>query len=298
MQDKILLTTAFNNEVRIYLSYTKNLVEEARVIHSLEPTSLAALGRLLTALSMMQYMYKDVYFLSLKIEGDGPIKYLITESLKKGTVRGCIGDPNVHINYENGKLAVGNALGEGLLTVKRMDNKEAIYNSSVKLISGEIAEDLTNYFLISEQTPSSVGLGVLVDVDKSVKEAGGFIVQLLPNASEETITKLETNLSKITSVTSLLEEHHSLEYILNIITGGDYHILSEENIKYECGCNKDYYLNVFAKLDDATLNELKLDKSTEVVCHYCNKSYHFDDQDFDKVEKIKDVLKKEELAKS
>lgn len=298
MKDKILLTTAFNNEVRIYVSYTKNLVEEARLIHSLEPTSAAALGRLLTALSMMQFMYKDVHFLSLKIEGDGPIGYLIAESLSKGTVRGTLGNPNIHINYDNGKLAVGNALGDGLLTVRRMDNKEANYHSSVKLVSGEIAEDLTNYFAVSEQTPSSVGLGVLIDLDKSVKEAGGFIVQLLPNASEETITKLEMNLSKIKSVTSLLEEKHSLEYILDLITDGDYQILEEETIKYECGCDRNYYLNVLAKLDDDTLNELKQDEETEIVCHYCNKKYLFKEADFETILKIKETLKKEDLANS
>ncbi len=295
MKDKVLLTTAFNNEVRIYVSYTKNLVEEARKIHSLEPTSAAALGRLLTALSMMQFMYKDIYFLSLKIEGDGPINYLIAESLKKGTIRGTLGNPAVHLNYDNGKLAVGNALGEGLLTVRRMDSLDANYHSSVELVSGEIAEDLTNYFAVSEQTPSSVGLGVLVDIDKSIKEAGGFIVQLLPSASEKTITTLENNLNKIKSVTSLLEEKHSLTYILDLITDGDYQILSEENISYECGCNKDYYLNVLAKLDDQTLNELKQDETTEVVCHYCNKKYQFNDDDFNTILKIKENLKKGEL---
>ncbi len=295
MKDQILLTTAFNNEVRIYLAYTKELVEEARKIHSLEPTSLAALGRSLTALAMMQYMYKDVYFLSLKFEGDGPLKYLISESLKPGTVRGTISNPNVHINYEDtGKLAVGKALGEGLLTVKRMDNLNSNYQSSVKLVSGEIAEDLTHYFNYSEQTPSSVGLGVLVDVDKSVKEAGGFIVQLLPYASEETITTLEKNLSKITSVTSLLSSGNSLEDILRLIAGDNYQILESHQIKYECGCNKEYYLNVLAKLDDKTLNQLKDDKNTEVVCHYCNKKYLFDDNDFDYIFKLKQ--QKKELA--
>lgn len=288
MKDQVLISTAYNNEARIYISYTKKLVEEARKIHNLEPTSAAALGRMLTALSMMQFLYKDVYFLSLKLEGDGPLKYAIVESLKRGTVRGTLSNPNIHINYsDNGKLAVGKAFGKGFLTVKRMDNKNANYNSSIELVNGEIAEDLTKYFTVSEQTPSAVGLGVLVDIDKAIKEAGGFIIQLLPNATEETINKLETNLKNITSVTAFLDEGHSLEYILNLLTNGDYQILEKEEIKYECGCNKQYYMDVLSKLDDKTLLELKEDKQTEIVCSYCNQKYLFQPDEIDEIIALK-----------
>lgn len=276
MKDQVLIATGFNNQIRIYLSYTKKLVEKARLIHNTEPTSTAALGRLLTALSMMEFMYKDAHFLALKITGDGPLEYLIAESLKKGTVRGTISNPNVYLIYpDSNKLAVGKAIGKGFLTARRQDTKGANYQSSVELVSGEIGDDLALYFHQSEQIPTAVGLGVLTNLDKSVKEAGGFIVQLLPHTSEEVIQALETNLTKITSVTALLEKNLTLEDILSLLTNNNYQILATNKISYYCGCDKNYYQNALLKLNKETLSEFLSDDTTEIVCEYCKKKYLF-----------------------
>lgn len=277
MKDHLLISTAYNNEIRIYVSYTKDLVEEARNIHKTWPTATAAFGRLLTGAAMMGFFNKDESELTLRIDGDGPIGWLVAESNIQGEVRGNIDKGEVYLKYhDTNKLAVGQAIGNGHLTVIRNPKLKSAYSSTIELVNGEIAEDLTYFFSYSEQVPSSVGLGVLVDTNSSVVQAGGFIIQVLPYASEETITKLEDTLKNFTSVTDYFSEGNTTEDLLSFLANNTENILESHDLKYHCGCNKEYFRKTLAKLDDATLNVLiDEDNGAEIVCEYCNKTYYF-----------------------
>lgn len=281
MNDHVLIATAYHSEVRIYVAYTKSLVEEARNIHHTWPTASAALGRLLTAGAMMSFMYKDNTQISLKVSGDGPIGAMSVESNTLGEIRADIKDPSVYlIHNDTHKLAVGQAVGNGYLTVLRKQPYKMPYTSTIDLRTGEIGDDLTYYFAVSEQTPSSVGLGVLVDPDQSIKQAGGFIIQLLPGASEETIVKIENVLSKISSVTDMFEEGLTTHAILDKLSSGDFKLLSSSSIYYHCGCTKTLFGESIAKLDDQVLDTLiNEDEGAEIVCHYCKKGYNFTKQE-------------------
>ncbi|MDD2575093.1 MAG: Hsp33 family molecular chaperone HslO [Acholeplasmataceae bacterium] len=286
MNDHILIATAYNSLVRIYVAKTNNLVETARNIHETWPTATAALGRLLTAGAMMSYMYDGDNDLSIKVEGDGPIGQMIVESNNVGELRAIIKNPAVYLKYnDSNKLAVGNAVGHGLLTVRRNPHLKNSFSSSVNLINGEIAEDLTYYFYLSEQTNSSVGLGVLVNEDQSVKQAGGFILQLLPGATEQVIIQIEKALEGITSVTDLFESGLNTKGILNKLASGTEKILDEKPVRYFCGCSKDYYFEALKKLDNAVLDEMiDEDGGAEIICQYCKNKYHFS---VDELHKIK-----------
>ena len=278
MKDHILISTAYNNEVRIYVSYTKTLTEEARNIHQTWPTATAAFGRLLTAASMMSFFNKDESELTLRINGDGPIGWLIAESNHLGEVRGNIKEPHVYLKSEKfpNKLAVGEAIGRGQLTVIRNPHLKSSYSSTVELISGEIAEDLTYFFSSSDQVPSSVGLGVLVNEDNTVKHAGGFIIQVLPQASENTIIALENIIKNFSAVTSFFDEGKTTEDLLMLLSNNTQKILERHELKYHCSCNKDFFKNTLAKLDNDTLNRLiNEDGGAEIICQYCNKQYLF-----------------------
>lgn len=277
--DHVLIATAYDNEARIYVSYTKDLVEEARVIHQMLPTASAALGRLLTVGAMMSPMYKDNSFITLKVEGDGPIGNMIVESNKTGEVRAVIKNPEVYITYnETGKLAVGKAVGNGILTVRRDPHLKSSFASSVELQTGEIGDDFTYYFTLSEQTPSSVGVGVLVN--ETITQAGGFIIQLLPGASEKTITKIEKVLSELKGVTDLFEQGLNTYQILDLLAGGTQKLLATHPVKYHCGCTKEYYRDALMKLDDELLDKMiNEDKGAEIICHYCHTKYTFSEAD-------------------
>lgn len=281
MKDHLIIATAYNNEARIYVSYTKHLVEKARLTHNTWPTATAAFGRLLTAAGMMSFFNKDESSLTLRIDSDGPIETILAESNIKGEVRGNINKPDVYLKYnDTNKLAVGKAVGKGKLTVIRNPHLKNAYSSTVDLISGEIAEDLTYYFSSSEQIPSSVGLGVLINEDSSVKHAGGFIIQVLPNASEQTIVHIENSLKKLTSVTSFFENEKTTNDLLNLLANNTEHILQTHNLKYHCPCNKTFFSNILKRLDNETLNLLiKEDKGAEIICQYCHKAYNFSESE-------------------
>lgn len=286
MNDHVLIATAYNSMVRIYVAKTNNLVETARNIHETWPTATAALGRLLTAGAMMSYMYDGDNDLSIKVEGDGPIGQMIVESNSVGELRAVIKNPEVYLKYnDSNKLTVGNAVGHGLLTVRRNPHLKNSFSSSVNLINGEIAEDLTYYFYLSEQTSSSVGLGVLVNEDQSVKQAGGFILQLLPGATDEIITQIEKTIKEITSVTALFENGLDTRGLLTKLASGTEKILDEKPVRYFCGCSKDYYFEALQKLDNAVLDEMiDEDGGAEIICQYCKNKYHFS---VDELHKIK-----------
>jgi molecular chaperone Hsp33 len=293
--NNVLITTAYNNEARIYVSNTLEMVEEARRIHQTWPTVTAALGRFLTVSGMMGLMYKDDESITLKIEADGPIGFMLAEANGKGEVRADLKNPEVYLKYESGpkkgKLAVGKAVGDGYLHVTKDLNLKNMFTSTVELQTGEIGDDFTYYFTSSEQTPSAVGLGVLVNEDQTVKQAGGFIIQLLPSASEETIVQIENVLSHIKAVTDLFEEGLTIYDIANLLSNNTAKILDEKQITYHCSCSKDKFAFSLAKLDDQTLDQfIKEDKGAEITCHFCKKQYHFNECDLEEVKRSKTKL--------
>lgn len=279
MSDGILRAAAGNAQVRIFVANTRELVQEAAKKHKLSPVTAAALGRLLTAGAMMGAMQKgENDLLTIKVTCDGPIGGIVVTADAKSRVKGYVVNPTVELPLKaNGKLDVSGAVGAGdLAVIKDMGLKEP-YIGRTRLQTGEIAEDLTYYFTVSEQTPSSVGLGVLVDRDYSIKQAGGFLIQLMPEASEEVIGRLEQNLAKISSVTALLEAGNSLEDILHLLTDGMNAEVMETIVpKYYCNCSKKRVEKALVSLGREELNAMIADGETiETRCDFCNSYYYF-----------------------
>ena len=242
MSDRIIRATAAGAMIRAFVCDTRELVQTAYEHHDTYPVVTAALGRSLTAAAMMGVMQKNEdEKLTLKIDGDGPIGNIVVTANSQAIVKGYASNPHVDIPLKpSGKLDVSAAVGKGSITVIKDLGLKEPYVGTTDIISGEIAEDITYYFSVSEQVPSSVGLGVLVDTDLSVKRAGGFILQLMPSATDEVIDKLESNISKVTSVTALFEEEGNLEAILGkLLEGFDVEITDEIVPKFECGCSKE-----------------------------------------------------------
>jgi molecular chaperone Hsp33 len=276
MKNYALIATAYDNMARIYIGNTTNLVEEARQIHKTLPTATAAFGRFLTVSGLMGLMYKDDEKLTLQIKGDGPIGTMLVESNGLGVVRGDIINPNVYIRAKKeGKLDVGAAVGNGFLHITKDLNMKNPFTSSTELVSGEIAEDFANYFVVSEQTPSAVSLGVLVNVDQSVLSAGGFIVQVLPGASDEVITKLENSINGAGPISRWLNDGRTIEDMLEFISNGTQKVLATKELKYECNCSKDRFAKSLSALDNQTMDELIEDDGIEVECHFCKTKYNF-----------------------
>lgn len=291
MSDYIVRATAANAQIRAFAVRSKEIAETARASHNTSPVVTAALGRLLTAGSMMGVMLKgEKDVLTLQVKGDGPMQGMTVTADSKGRVKGYAKVPEVLIPANSkGKLDVAGCVGQGVLTViKDMGLKEP-YAGQVALQTGEIAEDLTYYFATSEQVPSCVGLGVLMDKEtNTVKQAGGFIVQLMPFAKEEVISRLEENLSGITSVTSLFEEGKNPEEILQeILAGFDVEITEKLPVEFYCNCNKEKVEKALISIGKKELEELIAEgKEVELNCHFCNTNYNFE------VEELKQILKK------
>ena len=287
--DYIVRATAAGGQIRAFAATTRGLVEEARGRHGTSPVATAALGRLLTAGVMMGSMMKnDTDVLTLQISGDGPLGGITVTADSQGNVKGYVQDPDVMLPPKNGKLDVGGAVGIGLLTViKDMGLKEP-YSGQTILVSSEIAEDLTYYFANSEQVPSSVGLGVLMEKDNTVKCAGGFIVQLMPFAEERVISRLEENVGKITSVTKLLEEGYTPQRLLEELTEGlDLEITDTMPARFYCNCSKERVERAVASIGEKDIREMIGEgKDIEVKCHFCNTAYTYS------VEELKSILER------
>ncbi|MBE5984773.1 molecular chaperone Hsp33 [Lacrimispora xylanisolvens] len=283
MADYIVRATAGDHQIRAFAATTRDLVEHARQAHNTSPVATAALGRLLTAGGMMGIMMKgEEDLLTIKIQGSGPIEGLTVTADSKGNVKGYAYNPGVMLPpNEFGKLDVGGAVGEGVLSVIQDIGLKEPYVGQTILVGGEIAEDLTYYYANSEQTPSSVALGVLMNKDNTVKQAGGFIIQLLPGASEEMIELLEKRLGEIHSVTSLLEEGKTPEMILTYILGGlGLEIMEQTPVQFTCNCDKQRVEKALISIGRKELEEMIEDgKSIEVNCHFCNKHYEFTVED-------------------
>lgn len=288
MSDYMVRATAADAMVRLFVCSSKELVEKARQIHNTSPVVTAALGRLLTAGTMMGSMLKgEKDLLTIQIKSSGPIGGLTVTATPNGQVKGYPICADVDLPLKaNGKLDVGTAMGIGVMNViKDMGLKEPYVGQTV-LQTGEIGDDLTYYFATSEQTASSVGVGVLVDRDYTVKQAGGFIVQLMPFATDEVVSKLEENLSSIQSVTALFEDGMTVEEIVaKIFTGMDYEILDKMDIGYHCNCSKEKVTKAIISIGKKDIQEMIDDnKPIEVNCHFCNTNYIFS------VEELKEML--------
>ncbi len=279
MEDYLVRAIAAYGQVRAFAAYTKNTVETARQAHNTSPVVTAGLGRLLTAGAMMGSMMKgDRDVLTIKAEGSGPVGHYLVTADSKGNVKGYAANPNVILPANAaGKLDVGGSLGVGLLTVIKDLGLKEPYTGTCELVSGEIAEDLTYYFASSEQTPSSVGLGVLMTKDNTVNVAGGFIIQLMPDATEETISIVEEKISTIKSVTSMLENGLDPEGIINLILGGlDPEILDKMPVRFYCNCSKERVSKALIAIGRKELdNIIEENEPIEVKCHFCNKAYNF-----------------------
>lgn len=288
-KDYIVRATAAGGQIRAFAATTRELVEEARSRHGTSPVATAALGRLLTAGAMMGSMMKnDTDVLTLQINGDGPLGGITVTADSRGDVKGYVQNPDVILPPKNGKLDVGGAVGIGLLTViKDMGLKEP-YSGQTILVTSEIAEDLTYYFANSEQVPSSVGLGVLMEKDNTVKCAGGFIVQLMPFAEEKVISRLEENVEKITSVTRLLEEGYTPQRLLEDLTEGlDLEITDTMPARFYCNCSKERVERAVASIGAKDIREMIDEgKDIEVKCHFCNTAYSYS------VDELKNILKR------
>lgn len=290
MSDYIVRGTAANNQIRVFAATTKDLVEKARQAHNTSPVATAALGRLLTGGTMMGSMMKgEKDLLTVQIQCSGPIQGLTVTADSKGNVKGYAYNPNVMLPpSEKGKLDVGKALDLGVLSViKDMGLKEP-YMGQTQLVSGEIAEDLTYYFATSEQVPSAVALGVLMNKDNTVKQAGGFIIQLMPFAEDGLAEKLEEKLKEITSITALLEKNMTPEDIIEEILGEfGVEIMDTMPTQFYCNCTKDRVEKAIISVGAKELNEMiQENKPIEVNCHFCNKNYKFE------IEELKEILRK------
>ena len=279
MNDYIVRATAAGETVRAFAIRSTDLTAEAREIHHTYPVVTAALGRLLSAGAMMGSMMKgENDILTHQMKGDGPIVQMTVTADSHGNVKGFAANPSVDIPLKRaGKLDVGGAVGKGLLTVIMDLGLKEPYNGQVEIQTGEIGDDLAYYYTVSEQTPSVVGLGVMVDTDSSVKHAGGFILQVMPDASEETIEALEAKVAAAEPVTTMMDRgmgpEEILEYYLEDL---DLKIAEKLPVRYYCGCSKEKVAGALATISTEDLQEMINDgEEIEVKCFFCNSAYKF-----------------------
>lgn len=290
MKDYIVRATAADAQVRAFACTTRTMVETARAAHNTSPVVTAALGRLLSAGAMMGSMLKgEKDLLTLKIQGDGPIEALTVTADSLGNVKGYAEVPDVILPAKpNGKLDVSGAVGAGTLRVIKDMGLKDPYVGQIELPSGEIAEDLTYYFAASEQVSSSVGLGVLMNRDNTVRQAGGFIIQLMPFASEEVVERLEQNLSGLSSVTAMLDAGKTPEQMLaQLLDGLEWKMSDTMETAFCCNCSRERIERVLISLGKEQLREMLEDgKETEVNCHFCGSRYQFS------VEELEEIYRK------
>ncbi|MFG6117384.1 Hsp33 family molecular chaperone HslO [Halobacillus sp. MO56] len=283
MADYLIRATAYEGKVRAYAIQSTETVEEARRRQDTWATTSAALGRTLTISAMMGTMLKGEDKLTIKLEGNGPIGAVIVDADAHGNVRGYVKNPHVDFDLnEKGKLDVARAVGtEGTLSVVKDLGMKDHFTGQVPIVSGEVSEDFTYYFANSEQVPSAVGAGVLVNTDHSILAAGGFIIQMMPGADDETISTIEKRLTEIPPISSLIREGNTPEEILNRLLGEEtLHILDRVPVQFKCRCSRERVEVALSSLDDAELQTMiEEDHGAEAKCHFCNEAYHFNVKD-------------------
>lgn len=288
--------------IKISAAITTDVVEEAAKIHKLSKTTSAALGRVLTAAAIIGSWQKNEQdSITLSINGNGPAGKIVATCKNDGYVKGYVTNPGADLptREADGKIDVAGIVGEGNLTLVMDTGMKKPYTGTVNLTTGEIAEDLAVYFLQSDQVPSAVGLGVLVDVDYSIKAAGGFIIQLMPDATEEQISKLEENLKGLPSVTSILDQYHDAEKLIEILMKDiDFKILEKREITYKCNCSREKVEDAIVSVGPREIEEiLREDKKAEVSCYFCDKVYNFDESDLERMlKKAEDINKNREIV--
>ena len=287
--DTIIRATAADGQIKMAVITARDTVERARQIHALSPTACAALGRTLCAASLLgQAMKEEDASLTIRVNGGGPIGSVVAVSDHLGNMRGYVENPGVELPLRpDGKLNVGGAVGkDGMLTVSRDIGLREPYIGSVELVSGEIAEDLTAYLLESEQVPSACALGVLVDTDRSIRAAGGFIVQLMPGAGEELITKLEDNIFLMDQLTTILDQDGADALFAQVLKGFDWHPVGEYPVGYRCPCSRERVEQALTVIDQEELREIIAEgKDVSVSCQFCDKVYSFTPQELAAIEK-------------
>ena len=294
MEDYIVRATAANETIRAFAVRSTEMTAKARELHYTYPVVTAALGRLLSAGAMMGSMMKgDKDKLTIQMNGDGPIGQLTVTVDSHGNVKGFPANPAVDIPLKKpGKLDVGAAVGHGIMTVSMDLGLDEPYNGQVEIQTGEIGDDLAYYFTVSEQTPSAVGLGVMIDTDSSVKEAGGFILQLMPGASEETISALEEKVASAEPVTTMMEKGMTPEDILSYYLDGlDLKILEKQPVRFHCDCSKEKVASALATISKKDLEGLINDgEEIEVKCHFCNSAYKYN------IDELKEIMASSDKA--
>lgn len=270
-----ILTKGTAEGVRIYALCTTNLVQEAAIRHHTSHLASAALGRAMNGALLLAATMKDNERIALRLKGDGPIGEVVADA--EGThVRGYVGDPDVFLPLKNGKLDVGGAIGAGNIIVTRYLQNAEPFTGYAELVDGEIASDLTNYLYTSEQTPSSVALGVLVNKEGQVIASGGYFIQAMPGCAEETLAQLEENISLTPYVTQLLELGYTPEKMIETIARGlDVTIQESIELSYKCRCSREKILGALATLGQEDISAMSQDEETEVHCQFCNETYKF-----------------------
>lgn len=285
MKDYLIKALAFNGEIRAYAVRTTDTIGETQRRHDMWPTATAALGRTMTAAVMMGSMVKGEDKLTVKVEGNGPIGPMIIDANGHGEVRGYAANPHTHFDLnEQGKLDVRRAVGtEGMLTVVKDLNMKEFFTGQIPLVSGEIAEDFTHYFVVSEQVPSAVALGVLVDTDNTVQAAGGFILQVMPGASEETIAALEEKIAKMEPISKMIDDGLTPEEILNTVLGSEnVEVLDTMDVQFSCNCSKERFGNAIIGLGEKEIMDIiEEDGQAEANCHFCLESYVYPQEELE-----------------
>lgn len=285
MGDYLVRGLAFNGSVRAFAVDSTQTVGEAQRRHMMWPTASAALGRTMTGGVMLGAMLKGDNKVTVKVEGGGPIGAILVDSDARGGVRGYVTNPQTHFDLnKKGKLDVRRAVGtEGMLSVVKDLGLRENFTGQTPIVSGEIAEDFTYYFAVSEQVPSSVGLGVLVDTDNTILAAGGFIIQLMPNADEETIQLLEKQLSTIQPVSTMIQRGLTPEEVLEEVLGkGNVQILDKMPVSFECNCSKERFANGILGLGQQEIQEMiDEDGMAEAQCHFCLETYRYSKEELE-----------------
>ena len=270
------LVRATIDGVRIYAVDNTNMVEEACRRHNCWALAAAALGRTMTGALLLSATFKENERLTIKIEGNGPIGTIMSDAGNM-TARGYVENSQVELPLKNGKINVGAGVGKGKITVTRFVNMKTPVSASVELVSGEIAEDITNYFYVSEQIPTCVSLGVLVGKDGTVIHSGGFFVQAMPEADNETLRILESNINELPSITVMLEECLTTEEIIYKICGADLHpvIHDTSDVFFKCSCSRNTVAKMLISLPKEDIQEIAEDEQTEISCNFCSSRYLF-----------------------
>ncbi len=295
MKDYLVKALACEERVRVYICSSTHLVEKARQNFDLWPTSAAALGRTLSIGSIMGSMLKsEKEQLTIRINGGGPIGTILVDAYQDGHVRGFVSDPHIMLQYnDTGKLAVGTAVGtNGYLEVIKDLHMKENWSGTVALQSGEIGDDFAYYFTASEQTPSAVSVGVLVNTDNSIMAAGGLLIQMLPDATEEDIVKVEGIVSNMKHISTLLQENDSLEDILHSLFD-DVKVLSTQDIEFRCHCEKATMKRVLTTLSKEERKQIiEEDHGCEITCNFCGEKYYFTEEELIDLERFLELHEK------